>query len=73
MEKGAMIMHVEESWAYQKLSEARAEAARQNLVASLRADQPALRVSVGLALIRTGRWLAGTPVAPAVEPKRLAA
>ena len=65
-----MNMHAEESWAYQKLAEARAEAARQNLVSSLRDSRP-LRVSLGLALIRTGRWLAGpTPVA---QPKRLAA
>ena len=65
-----MNMHVEECWAHEKLREARAEAARQNLVSSLRESRP-FRVSLGLALIRTGRWLAGP--APAVQPKRLAA
>ena len=30
-----MNSYVDESWAHQKLAEARAEAARQNLVASL--------------------------------------
>ncbi|HKZ04536.1 MAG TPA: hypothetical protein VJU81_03625 [Methylomirabilota bacterium] len=64
-----MSSHAEECWAHQKLEEARAEAARQNLVASLRDERP-LRVVVGEALIRTGRWLAGTPSA---QPKRLAA
>ena len=49
--------------------QARAEAARQNLVASLKTGRP-LRVVVGEALIRTGRWLAGTPSA---QPERLAA
>jgi hypothetical protein len=64
-----MSSHAEEYWAHQKLEEARAEAARQNLVASLKAGRP-LRVVVGEALIRTGRWLAGTPSA---QPERLAA
>jgi hypothetical protein len=64
-----MSSHAEECWAYQKLDEARAEAAQENLVASLKGERP-LRVVVGEALIRTGRWLAGTPSA---QPKRLAA
>jgi hypothetical protein len=67
-----MNFHLEESWAHQKLAEARAEAARQRLVASLHDERPALRVSLGLALIRTGRWLAGRTPSPA-RPKRLAA
>ena len=64
-----MNMHAEECWAHEKLREARMEAARQNLVSSLQESRP-FRVSLGLALIRTGRWLAGP--APA-QPKRLAA
>ena len=67
-----MNTHAEESWAYQKLADARAEAARQNLVASLKGERPALRVSLGMALIPTGRWLAGRTPSPA-QPKRLAA
>ena len=67
-----MNTYVEESWAHQKLVEARVEAARQNLVASLKGERPALRVSLGLALIRTGRWLAGRTPSP-IQPKRLAA
>jgi hypothetical protein len=68
-----MNTHAEECWAYEKLAEARAEAARQNLVASLKPRRPALRVALGLALIRTGRWLAGTTSSRASQPKRLAA
>ncbi len=67
-----MNTYVAECWANQKLAEAREEAARQNLVASLKGERPALRVSLGLALIRTGRWLAGRTPSPA-QPKRLAA
>ncbi len=67
-----MNTYVDESWANQKLAEARAEAATQNLVNSLKGDRPTLRVSLGLALIRTGRWLAGRTPSP-VQPKRLAA
>jgi hypothetical protein len=33
-------MHVEECWAHEKLREARLEAARQNLVSSLRESRP---------------------------------
>lgn len=64
-----MSSHVEECWAHQRLEEARTEAARQNLIASLREERP-LRVVVGTALIRIGRWMAGTP---AVQPKHQAA
>jgi hypothetical protein len=65
-----MNTHAEECWAHEKLREARAEAAREHLISTLRDSRP-LRVSLGLALIRTGRWLAGP--APAAQPKRLAA
>jgi hypothetical protein len=68
-----MNTHAEECWAHEKLAEARAEAARQNLVASLKPSRPAFRVALGLALIRTGRWLAGTTASRATQPKRLAA
>jgi hypothetical protein len=68
-----MNTHAEECWAHQKLAEARAEAARQHLVASLKPSRSAFRVGLGLALIRTGRWLAGSPATRAGQPKRLAA
>jgi hypothetical protein len=68
-----MNTHAEECWAHQKLAEAREEAAIQNLVASLKPSRPAFRVTLGLTLIRTGRWLVGnTPTRP-TQPKRLAA
>ena len=40
-----------------KLAAARAESARGALLASLRAGRPGVLVTVGLALIRIGRWL----------------
>lgn len=52
-----MDIYVLERLVKTKLAEARAEAAREALVASLRAGRPGLRAVVGLALIRTGRWL----------------
>jgi hypothetical protein len=68
-----MNTHAEECWAYQKLADARAEAAREHLVASLKPSRSTFRVALGLALIRTGRWLAGSPASRASQPKRLAA
>ncbi len=40
-----------------KLAEARADSARQALLASLRARRPGALASLGLTLIRIGRWL----------------
>lgn len=45
-----------EQLVYQRLAEARAEAARQ---ATIRALRPPLRECVGVALIRAGAWLLG--------------
>ena len=52
-----MNIYVLERLVEAKLAEARAESARQALVASVRAGRPDRRAVIGLALIRTGRWL----------------
>jgi hypothetical protein len=54
-----MNPQLEEQVARQKLDEARAEAARLALVRSLRPARRPVRVTVGLALIKAGHWVAG--------------
>lgn len=53
-----MNVHLEECVAHEKLAEARARAATELLLRSADPGRPGLRVALGLALIRTGRWLA---------------
>jgi hypothetical protein len=58
-----MNAHLFEQLARERLTEARAEAARLALVRALRPARP-FRVVLGLALIRVGRWLAGRAARP---------
>jgi hypothetical protein len=63
-----MNVHVEEYLAHEKLAEARARAATYLLVqAAADPGRSGFRVALGLALIRTGRWLAG-PAPRAAKP-----
>jgi hypothetical protein len=64
----AMIMHLDEQLVRERLDEARAYAARQALIRSLRPVRRPVRVIVGVALIKIGRWVAGQ--APKAIPKR---
>ena len=68
-----MNIHVEEYLAHEKLAEARARAATHLLVHDATAGSPGLRVALGLALIRAGRWLAGPAPRTARPTSRLAA
>ena len=64
----AMIMHLDDQLVRERLDEARAFAARQALIRSLRPVRRPVRVIVGVALIKIGRWVAGQ--APKAIPKR---
>lgn len=57
--KVIMNVHIEEYLAHEKLAEARARAATHLLLQAADPGRPGVRVALGLALIRTGRWLAG--------------
>ena len=54
-----MNYHVAEQIARDRLREARQMAAQANLIKDLPRNNEPLRVTVGLGLIRVGRWLAG--------------
>ncbi len=56
-----------------RLDEARAEAARWALLRGLRPARRPLRVAVGFALIKAGRWVAGRASRQAVTPRRATA
>jgi len=68
-----MNLYVEGQLARDRLEDARALAAHQALLRSLRpAGRPA-RVALGLALIRLGHWLAGRAPRRPTAPRRAAA
>jgi hypothetical protein len=54
----------------QRIEDARAFAARQRLIASLQPTRSPLRATLGLALIKAGRWVAGEAPRRGVEPYR---
>ena len=54
-----MNYHIAEQIARDRLREARQIAAQANLIKDLPRNGEPLRVTVGLGLIRMGRWLAG--------------
>ena len=56
-----MNYHLAEQMARERLREARQMAAQANLIKDLPRNNEPLRVTVGLGLIRMGRWLAGSP------------
>lgn len=55
-----------------RLHEARAAAARERLVLLARPEREPLRVLVGVAMIKAGRWLARTAPRRAAQPRRAA-
>jgi len=68
-----MNLYVDTQLVKERLDEARALAARQGLVRSLRPAGRPVRVAMGLALIRAGHWLAGRGPRRAGQPGRVAA
>ena len=54
----------------QRIEDAHAFAARQRLIASLQPTRSPLRATLGLALIKAGRWVAGEAPRQGVEPYR---
>ena len=68
-----MNVHIEEYLAHEKLAEARARAATYLLLHAVDTGRPGFRVTLGLALIRTGRWLAGPAPTPASQATRITA
>jgi len=65
-----MNTHLELVMVTERLNEARAFAARERLVASLQPTRSAVRALVGLALIKTGRWVAGQAPRRTRQPDR---
>jgi hypothetical protein len=54
-----MITYLDEHLVRERLEEARAMAAQARLIRELRPVRRPVRVTVGIALIKVGRWLAG--------------
>lgn len=65
--------HLEEWMARDRMAEARAQAAVQTALRQAGIGSPPLRVSIGLALIGLGRWVAGTTGRRASQPKQVTA
>jgi hypothetical protein len=53
-----------------RLAELRALAARQSLLRDVRASRPPMRVVLGTALVRLGRWLMDKPHGAVVAERR---
>lgn len=68
-----MNTYLDEELVRQRLDEARAFAAQQALLWSVRPARRPVRVRLGLALIRTGHWVAGRAPRRAGEPSRVTA
>jgi hypothetical protein len=69
----AMNTHLDEQLVRERLDEARAMAARLALLRKLGPVRRPLRVTVGFALIKIGRWVAGRAPKPAAGPRRATA
>ncbi len=68
-----MNTHLHEQLVKERLDEARAMAARLALLRKLGPVRRPLRVTVGFALIKIGRWMAGRAPKPAAGPRRATA
>ena len=68
-----MNTHLHEQLVKERLDEARATAARLALLRKLGPVRRPLRVTVGFALIKIGRWMAGRAPKPAAGPRRATA
>lgn len=65
-----MNTHLDWLVAKQRIEDARAFAARERLIAALQPTRSPLRATLGLALIKAGRWVAGEAPRRGVEPYR---
>jgi hypothetical protein len=68
-----MSTHLDECLVRERLDEARALAAREALVRSLRPVRRPMRVVLGWALIRAGHWIAGRAPRRSGDPSRATA
>ena len=68
-----MNYHLAEQLAKDRLAEARDVAATATLLREGRAPSEPLRVTVGLALIKLGRWMAGQAAKRSAGPRRATA
>lgn len=68
-----MNTHLHEQLVKERLDEARAVAARLALLRKLGPVRRPVRVTVGFALIKIGRWMAGRAPKPAAGPRRATA
>jgi hypothetical protein len=68
-----MNLYLDERLIKDRLDDARASAARHALVRLLRPVRRPVRVALGLALIRAGRWMAGRAPRRAGQPGRVTA
>jgi hypothetical protein len=67
-----MTSHIHYFDVKDRLDEARAAAARERLILLASPKREPLRVLVGLAMIKAGRWLARTAPRRAAQPGRAA-
>ncbi|HYU15078.1 MAG TPA: hypothetical protein VEL05_03375 [Candidatus Acidoferrum sp.] len=65
-----MNYHLAEQIANERLTEARAMAAQASLLRDMHYRPDPLRVTVGLGLIRLGRWMAGQAAKQHTGPRR---
>jgi hypothetical protein len=68
-----MNTYLDELAVRERLDEARADAARWSLIQSLRPARRPVRMVLGWALIRAGRWVAGRAPRRGGEPTRVTA
>jgi hypothetical protein len=68
-----MNMYLDEQLVRDRLEDARAMTARQALVRGLRPARRPVRVTLGLALIRAGHWMAGRAPRRTGQPRRVTA
>ncbi|HYB40259.1 MAG TPA: hypothetical protein VEL75_00730 [Candidatus Methylomirabilis sp.] len=68
-----MNTYLEEKLVRERLDEARAMAAQDALVRGIRPVRLPVRVALGVAMIRAGRWVAGRTPRRAGEPSRMTA
>lgn len=68
-----MNTHLHEQLVKERLDEARGTAARLALLRKLGPVRRPVRVTVGFALIKIGRWMAGRAPKPAAGPRRATA
>ena len=68
-----MNTHLHAQLVKERLDEARAKAAQVALLRALAPARRPVRVAVGFALIKIGRWVAGQASKPSAGPRRATA